>query len=536
MLSLAGLCALIAWLQNVHILTSNGLYKSIDAEPWIADPARARLDPSNYLYFPLYGALARALESLGILSGMAWRQFAYLNAAWASLAAAIVYGFVHRLTGRAVVAACSTAFHLGCGFVLLLSVINEDIMPGYTLVLGAMALAGLWFARPTLTQVAAVGGLFAVGWLVEWRLLFPTLPALLLALALSAGSLRARLARIAVLAVSIVAVAGVVQQLWEGHPGAVGLHHLLWTGKGVDTGWAGLSWDKAWMMLSGVGNYFLLVGGWIDPLSARRAAAPLFLSLLLQAAVFAIAAWQLWPQRRDPRLRAVAVVFLGTLGAGEIFNLYSQPQDPQMQVNVLPALTVAWALLLAESMPRRRGVAALLIALSLLPLAWNGAALARFRGDDTRALAALRTLEQRLPPESTVFVYWGFEPIVTWQYAQWSRTWDWDGKVAIAPAPSAEPRFKWIAIDAGAIRHPEWSAEHNAEILRRDIDQALDRGYRVVVSEVWSWDREELARQLGALSAAGRAAAIHALLHERYRATPVLDEPYAGRYWELQRR
>ena len=65
------LCGLIAWLQNVHIITANGMYKSIQAEPWIADPAHARLDPSNYLYFPLYGALARLLDWLGILRGMA---------------------------------------------------------------------------------------------------------------------------------------------------------------------------------------------------------------------------------------------------------------------------------------------------------------------------------------------------------------------------------------------------------------------------------------------------------------------------------
>ena len=61
----------------------------------------------------------------------------------------------------------------------------------------------------------------------------------------------------------------------SGHNGAVGLHDILWTGKGVATGWAGLSWDKAWMMLSGVGNYFLIVGGWVDPVvgQAHRGAA-----------------------------------------------------------------------------------------------------------------------------------------------------------------------------------------------------------------------------------------------------------------------
>ena len=47
-------------------------------------------------------------------------------------------------------------FHLGCGTFLLLGVINEDIMPGYTLVLIAMLLAGLWFDQPNYRRVAMV--------------------------------------------------------------------------------------------------------------------------------------------------------------------------------------------------------------------------------------------------------------------------------------------------------------------------------------------------------------------------------------------
>ncbi|TBR22619.1 MAG: hypothetical protein EPO10_28055, partial [Reyranella sp.] len=69
-LSLAMLCGLIAWLQNVHIISSNGMYKSIQAEPWIASPSTARLDPSNYLFFPLYGVSAQLLDALGVLRGV----------------------------------------------------------------------------------------------------------------------------------------------------------------------------------------------------------------------------------------------------------------------------------------------------------------------------------------------------------------------------------------------------------------------------------------------------------------------------------
>src|SRR5262249_59688724 len=180
-LALLFLCGLIGWLQNVHIITGNGMFKSVQAEDWIHGFRTARLDPSNYLYFPLYGALGKALDTLGILPGMAWRQFAYLNAIWASVCVAFVYLFALRLTGRPVVAALTALFHLGCGFVLLLAVINEDIMPAYTLLLASLLLAGLWFDRPTYRRVVMVGAVFTVGWLIVWRLMFPTLPALVLA-------------------------------------------------------------------------------------------------------------------------------------------------------------------------------------------------------------------------------------------------------------------------------------------------------------------------------------------------------------------
>ena len=116
------------------------------------------------------------------------------------------------------------------------------------LLLASMLLAGLWFDKPTYLRVAVVGAVFTLGWLIEWRLMFPTLPAFVLALALAAGSIPRRLAMIVTLIVSILAVAGIVQLAWEGHNGAVGLHDMLWTGKGVFkegehdiSGWAGFS-------------------------------------------------------------------------------------------------------------------------------------------------------------------------------------------------------------------------------------------------------------------------------------------------------
>ena len=401
---------------------------------------------------------------------MPWKQFAYLNALWASLAIVFVYAFVHRVTGSAWAAALAACFHFGCGFFLLLAVISEDIMPGYTLVLGAMLLAGLWFDRPSHRRVALVGALFTLGWLIEWRLMFPTLPALVLALALSEGRPARRLALIGTLVVSILAVAGIVQLLWEGHNGAMGLHDILWTGKGVTTGWAGLSADKAWMMLSGIGNYFLIVGGWVDPLSAKRAAVPLVVSV-------AAAGGDLRRQRRRAvaaTRRPAAARHRGRLprhagrGPGaEPLLAAARPADADQRHAVADGGLGAAAGRAVSAIARDDGAARRVVARAACLERRPARALSRRRpcsaGGRRRARAAL-------PARLTVFVYWGFEPITMWQYALWSRTWDWDGAVTIAPAPSADPKFKWIAVDAGAIRHPDWTAEQHAA-----VDQARHR-------------------------------------------------------------
>jgi hypothetical protein len=536
-LSLLLFVAVILWLDNVHVVTMTGMFKSIQAEPWIADPGTARLDASNYLFFPLYGLMCRLLDALGIYRGMAWKQFALLNAFWASLCVALVHVFTYRLWGNARAAALAACFHAGCGFVLLLAVINEDIMPGYTMMFAAMALAGLWFDRPTPVRVIAVGALFTAAWLIEWRLIFPTLPALVLALLVARQALRQRLALVGVLLLSIVALAELAVLAWHDHNGPSALLGLLWTGKGIGSGWAGFSLDKAWLMLWGVSNYFLLTFAMSG--DGRAEAFALAVPAILQISLLIATAIVLWPRRGDARVRALAVVFLGTFAAGEVFNFYSQPQDPQMQVNVMPWLTVAWGILataLLASPRARTGAVAALAVLSLAPLAWNVAQLSRHRGQDAASLTALAALETRFPPQSTVFVYWGFENIATWQYALWSHTWDWNGKAEVTPAPSIDPRFKWIAITGGAIRHPMWSPEQHAASIKRDIDLALDRGYQVAIADVWTWTAATLGVQLAPLSAADHAPAIHAMLHQTYEAKPAFNDPTIGAYYLLRRR
>src|SRR5258708_15950972 len=79
------LSVLILWFDNAQGgLTGNGVVKSIELRPWIVDPASAPLYPSNYLFYPAYGALCRLLDLLGVFAGDPRRQMTILNAVSAS--------------------------------------------------------------------------------------------------------------------------------------------------------------------------------------------------------------------------------------------------------------------------------------------------------------------------------------------------------------------------------------------------------------------------------------------------------------------
>jgi hypothetical protein len=530
------LLGLIVWLDNVHIATLNGMYKSIQLEAWIHTPANARLDPSNYIYFPVYGALCRFLDWIGVFRDLASKQIAVLNAGAAGLALAAIYVLVRDLTGRRDAALLACLLHLGSGFFLLLAVINEDIMPGYALVLWAMVLAAMRFDRPGPVAVIAVGILFTLGWLFEWRLVFPTLPALLAALALADIAPKQRLAMAALLLVTMLAVAGLTALCWDGHTGAMGLPEIIWTGKGVASAWAGFSSGKLELLALGVGQYLIGARNVPVPTDDLTIRLETWIAIGLQASAMLYAIVTLWQRWGDRRIRATLAVFLGTFFAGEFMNAYSQPQDPQMQINVMGWLPVVWGLALANSLlPDRRNIGRLLalLVLSALPLAYNVRQLSKERGGDTATQTIVAGIDDRIDLSRTVFLYWGFEPITGWQYFYDGRR--WDGLAGLGTAPDPRRQVKWITVMRNLLAHPGQSGAENAAALKRDIDWALDNGYHVVAGQFWEWSAEQLGRSLVSVSGQASGPAIHAMLHDDFTAKQLFNQPGAGSYYLLSR-
>jgi hypothetical protein len=531
--SFALLVGIILWLDNAQgFLTGNGVFKTVELRPWIVDPAAAPLFPSNYLFYPTYGALCRLLDGLGVFAGDPRRQLTILNAASASLCLCIVYALAHSLTRSRMQALVAALFHVSCSFVLMLAITNEDIMPSYTLTLAAMALGAVWFAAPTPARVLAVSVLFSLGWLFEWRLMFPALPGFLVALWFSESTMAPRLRSIVLFLAGIVVTATIVAWLWRGHDGAVGPFDLIWTGKAVRSAWAGFTWAKVGYLRDGMAAY--LLGTAVTWLPMIGWDLWRVLSLLAIAAITAAAAVTLWPRRHERGVRVLVGLFGTTFVAGQVFNLYSQPQDAQMQINVMPWLTLAWLFALQTTVGRwpRRGLPAL-AGMATLLLAFNVWSLSPLRGLDSTWRSAFEQLEEKADPARTVFVVHDFDWVMTYGSLYWGV--EEPGVDRLGPAPQARPKFKWIGFIGQLLRHPEWTVEQQTADLRRQIDRALELGYDVLLVRLGTIDAGQLERESGMIADPRQLAALAALLRSDYRTRPAFDDPLMGRFDRLQR-
>ena len=528
------LIALILWFDNAQGgLTGNGVFKSLELKPWVVDPASAPLYPANYLFYPVYGALCRALDLLGVFAGDPRRQITILNAMSASLCLCAVYLMVRAVTGDRLVALLAALFHISSSFVMFLAIVNEDILPSYTLMFAAMALGAVWFARPTSMRVVAVAALFSLAWLFEWRLMFPTLPAMLAALWFCERQLGRRLAWIALFLATMLVMACVAALVSLGHNGAAGPLDLLWTGKAVNSVWAGFTWPKVGYLWDGMVAYLLGAGvaaipgipGW----DIWR-----YTSTLWMLAIAAVALPMLWRQRHDSRAVALAAVFGITFVAGSVFNLYSQPQDPQMQINVMAWLTPGWMLVLiaAEKRWGRQGLAAL-AGLTVTLIAYNVWSLAPLRGLDGKWQQAIERLEKEADPARAVFVLHDFDWAMIYASLHWGPA--EPGVDTLGPAPQALPKFKWIGFTGQVLRHPEWSTEAHVADLRRQIDRALELGYEVLLARLWPMEQKQLETETGMVADSQRLAALHRMLRTDYTATLAFDDPVAGPFHRLRR-
>lgn len=539
------------WIGNVHIATTNGLWKSLYLGKWVKDPAWSLLDASNALFYPVYAFLCTVLDLLGVFPGMLWRQMAVLNALFAGLAGGVAFAFVARWTGRYSVALLATTAYILSGYPLLLGLINEDIMPSFSIVLTATLLACAWFTRPTALCIAVVAAVFAIGWLFEWRLMFPSLPPFLLALFLARGTLIQRILRPAwFLVVMTLPPTLLAASAWltggRSFAGASKLvTTLFWTGKGVGTGWGGFSLAKVWLLWAGMsedlfGGRHILTPEWPRGDHAAEVLAGTFLGLLLAAVTLTY----VWQHRKDPAVRTAFVVVGGNFACGVVFNLYSQPQDPQMQINVMIWVLFGWVLLISWLLGRpaasptrtdftRPAMVVLAAILVAMPIGYGFAVAYEHRGLDNRMMSLVSRIESNFDPSRTVFAFHDFDGTITWMAALWDNP---SGRFELStPAPTAVPKFKYIGLVRGVVEQSKWTGEQVADNLVSQIDKALMLGYRVVTPEFWTTSEQSWITSFSTVSDAQKPVSIRARLHREFKARQVWNDPVSGPWFEISR-
>jgi len=542
------------YVDNVFIVTTNGLWKSVVVRQWADNPDLVNLDLANLLYFPVYGQLTRLLDVLGIFTGLTWKQMAVLNAAFAAIILGCIYYWISSIFKSKLIGLLTVLFYLGSGHFLMLSVINEDIMPSYFFVLVAMILASVWFGAATKPRIIVVALIFSIGWLFEWRLLFPALPPMLLALWMSARDWKQRLTwclefilSLCILPLIITIGFSILNSL-SFVAAAAFFGRLFWVGKGIGTGWAGFSLTK--LHLTWVGIAESLIGGrcvqsgdWINYLANIW---EVFSGTVLALILVGVSIRYVWQRRSDASILAHFIIFGGTFIGGEVFNFYSQPQDPQMQLTVMPWIIPAWGILMSlwlapgnrilEKAPNifKNEPAPVILAMvfSLFPMINTVPVITGYRGGNAQYLEILTRLEQQFDASTTVFLYMGFDALIPWQFANWSANWpDVDH---LPPAPASNPKFKWLSITDEMIKYPGRTPEQQATELHRKIDLALSLGYRVVTNNLWLFPETKWTEITGTISSPETPLAIRRMLLQTYHADEIYVDPVEGSFFEIK--
>jgi hypothetical protein len=314
---------------------------------------------------------------------------------------------------------------------------------------------------------------------------------------------------------------------------------ILWTGKGIGTGWGGFASNKWYFLLFGASEYWLggRNGATIEGVLSDTT---LLLSALAKIIVIVSLGYIFFKntlrQSAPPVWRAASLMFGGTLAFGQVFNLYSQPQDPQMQINVMVWLPVCWGFIAKDVilLEHWHGVQRIgFLFLSLIGLPWcliGETGFAQQRHFDSLGQAQVQGIRSHADLARTVFIFHGFEPMTTWLSAEIDHTYPF----ILEHSPQTKPLFKPFYLVVEATMHPERSPTESAAAVRDRIDEALAKGFHVIIDRVWDFSEDAFIDSFSTVSGADKPRAIFRLLKQRYIATKAFDLGNAWPFYELR--
>jgi hypothetical protein len=526
--------ALIFDIDNTNLATTNGLWRTPEVRNWELGTGRLE-DSGAVFYYPVYGLLSRlipnAIVSYGVHGDVVtFRKIALLNAAFGGLACAVVFLLALRLTQSIGAALVVFLAHASSGFVLLNSVNSEMVITAYAFFVCTTA---LFFEYVFNRRVAFLMGSAAFASLMvffQWTLMIPCLAAIVVGQALLlAGRDRSTRHMVAfwVAFVCLILVAQLLLHFTNGAAWGWSPIEILYPAKAHPSGWLGFRWNKAVSAAIGTGNYF--AGGYniFDSPSAfgspqiltKMIISWIYLAVTLGACVVTLA------RSSATKLRVFASYGIMVFLIGELEHLYSQPQDPQSQlepmfVTVIGLSLLMRALSLTQSGMRRRLAFIAPMVVFVVNGIVNIEAMYASQGYDSRSVDAVRKLKELFPPAGTTIVSQGFEGWNTWLF------------VEVFDGNPSEYFARNISLASTFTNNPGISAEAAAELTKHQIENALAGGKRVVASALWTQTDRDFVNSLGTLTSNKSARVYDAALRSDFRPGPMIDTP-VGQFVEL---
>jgi hypothetical protein len=533
-LSMASIYAgLIFYLDNTNLETTNGLWKSPWVHAWELGTGRP-VDTGDLLYIPAYGFLCRLIPDRAVSYGVhgevvVYRKMALLNALFSALASLGVFLLALRFTSSLVSALVVTLAHSSSGFVLLHSLNSEDVTPAYAFFVGAVLFLFEYTRTRKLRWLVLCAGFLALVTLFHWTLMIPALAAVgsvFLALVVTRRHRVWVLVVFPLLFLGMLAFGSLVLRALD--PSLrFSVWQLLYPSKAAPNGYLGFRWNKLVYAALGIGNYFSgarYLGDYrflVDPNVLR----PAIVSWIYSGLTVGACAWALVSRGVSGRLRLLAGFCGLVFAVGELEHLYSQPQDPQSQIQPM-FVSVAGLIIFFCFMRRKLPGPAFRLVAAVLALGffgnglWNLNRLSASRGADSRNVAAIRELRRVFPPGRVTRIAHAIEPWNTWWYLEVHRG-DWNGYVA------ENILLFTIFADREGI-----SGAGAAGIVKKRIAEAFAAGRRVVACSLWTEGKADFVGLMAAVSDGAEAAAFYDTLHGAYSRGQTWETP-VGRFVEL---
>jgi hypothetical protein len=516
-------------LDNTNIGTTNGLWKTPMIRGWEKGTGRD-LDNGEWLYQPLYGRLCRLIPDRWVAYGtpgpiVTFRKMAMLNAMFGGLASAVVFLLAMRFLSTLLASFVATLAHACAAFVIVNSVNSEDIIPAYTFFLLTTYFLFSYVQTNRLLYLFLAVVCCALVTLLHWTLMIPTLTGVIV-VGLVLGFKDRRRAWMPPVFFGVFLVLLELFMLGFGHIHSI--REVLYPAKAGPSGYLGLHRSKLIYASIGIGNYFL--GG--RNISDYRTAfgdwhilqwmkfSWVFAIGTITALVIAVA-----HRSSPPVLRLLAIFGLVIFGMGELEHLYSQPEDPQSQIQpmfatILGVIVILYAAGRIGNAFAARWFAVASIAVFMLEGAFNIIVSKQVRGEDSLFMKYALDLAHKFPPETDVIVTHGWEPWNTWIY---SETYEGD---------SSRFGARNIAVVNGLVEHPGIPVLQAADFMAKQVSDQIDQGRHVVTNVIWVGSKADFAYGLTNIVDIGQAREYTDRLYDAFHAGKSWDTS-VGKFVEL---